>query len=170
MSLLWEVLVGLLWQFDYFFNQLGSDLPLPGKVALGALGSAAGLYTVWQLGGREIQAATSSMILLCVIATPVLLLGAGQPILAWAVCLPVCAAAMWAGNTESIKSRWHARGLWLIAFLSPALILDNGPSAALILSLFAWTVGWTMRRMPLQQKSWQLPVQNQSGSTHVELD
>jgi hypothetical protein len=110
------------------------------------------------------------MILLCVIATPVLLLGAGQPILAWAVCLPVCAAAMWAGNTESIKSRWHARGLWLIAFLSPALILDNGPSAALILSLFAWTVGWTMRRMPLQQKSWQLPVQNQSGSTHVELD
>jgi len=157
MSLIWDVLVGLLWAFDHFFNQIGTTLPVPGKLALGVASAAAGLFSVWRLGGRDIKSATNSMILICVITTPVLLLGAGEPLLAWALCLAVCASAMWVGNAENFKSRWLARSVWVISFLAPALLLDNGPSAALILSLFAWTAGWSMRRMPLHQKSWLLP-------------
>lgn len=162
MSLLWEILVGILWQFDHAFNQAGSDLPLPGQIALSALAAAACLWAAWNLGGREAQSTANTLILVCIVDTPVLLLGAGEPLLAWALCLPVCAAALWVGNAPSSKERWMGRGAWILAFLAPAMILDNGASAALVLGVFAWTVGWAMRKIPVDQKSW-VPLKSSSS-------
>ena len=159
MSLLWEILIGILWQFDYIFNQAGTALPVAGKIILSLLAGTVCLWSAWHLGGREAQSAVTALIMVCIIDTPVLLLGAGEPLLAWALCLPVCATALLAGSAPQTKERWIGRGAGIIAFLAPAMILDNGSSAALVLGAFAWTTGWAIRKMPVEQKSW-IPIKN----------
>lgn len=160
--MIWDILVGILWQFDSSANSLADSLPVPMIIGLGVLSGFVGLWGCWMLGMKMYRQALSALIAAIILSAAAMLLGAGEPLWSWLLAVPVCSLSLLAGRSESFKVRWQARGLWIIAFLGMSLLVDNGAAGAIVISLLSWTVGWASKRMPLEHKPWEMPEKAES--------
>jgi hypothetical protein len=153
----WDIMVGILWQFDSMANSLADSLPMPVMIGLGAISGAAGLWGCWMLGMKIYRQAVNALIATIILSSAAMLLGAGRPLWSWLLAIPVCSLSLLAGRSESFKVRWQARLMWVLSCTAMALLADNGAAGAVVISLLSWTVGWASKRMPLQHKPWEMP-------------
>jgi len=155
--MIWDILVGILWQFDLAASSLAAKLPMSVLAGLGILSGITAIWGCWMLGMKMYRQALNALIATIILSASAMLLGAGEPLWSWLLAIPVCILSLLAGRSESFKIRWQARILWVIAFTSMALLADNGAAAAIVISLLSWTVGWASKRMPLEHKPWVVP-------------